>query len=204
MEAAKILEALRTKYAALGLGDKILTGFATKIAKTATDETLTQQIEDIEPDLQIWQSVLDGHRKEISELKKQSKPLEPKKEQPKEVEPKSEKDKTLELLESLVSEVKGLKADKVQSSRASRYSALFDKVSDAEFKQNQLAKFNMMNFNDEADFDAFVESESKYIEKFNQAQVNDQLRGVPPMIGGDFKSKPSNEEIEKMVDNMKF
>ena len=54
MDFNTALEALKTKYAPLGLGDKILTGFASKIAKTATEETLAQLVEDIEPELQIW------------------------------------------------------------------------------------------------------------------------------------------------------
>jgi len=63
MELNVALEAIKNKYKDLGLGDKILTGFATKIAKTATEETLAQLVEDIEPELQIWQSVLDSLRK---------------------------------------------------------------------------------------------------------------------------------------------
>ena len=105
MELNVALEAIKNKYKDLGLGDKILTGFATKIAKTATEETLAQLVEDIEPELQIWQSVLDSHRKEISDLKKQVKPAEAKKEvKPKEVqEPEQPKDEAPEWAKALIS-----------------------------------------------------------------------------------------------------
>ena len=207
MDFNTALEALKTKYAPLGLGDKILTGFATKIAKTATDETLAQLVEDIEPELQIWQSVLDSHRKEISDLKKQVKPAETKKEmKPKEAvtEPETPKDEAPEWAKALISEVQGLKADKLMTSRRSQYESIYKDVKDEKFKANQLAKFDRMNFKDDDDFNSFIETETNDVKDFNQSQANENLKGNPPMSGIDGKAKPSEAEVKEIVDNMKF
>ena len=207
MDFNTALEALKTKYAPLGLGDKILTGFASKIAKTATEETLAQLVEDIEPELQIWQSVLDSHRKEISDLKKQVKPAEAKKEvKPKEAvtEPETPKDEAPEWAKALISEVHGLKADKLQTSRRSQYESIYKDVKDEKFKANQLAKFDRMNFKDDDDFNSFIETEANDVKDFNQSQANENLKGNPPMSGFGGKSKPSDAEVNEIVNNMKF
>ena len=208
MDFNTALEALKTKYAPLGLGDKILTGFATKIAKTATEETLAQLVEDIEPELQIWQSVLDNHRKEISDLRKQIKPVETKKEKPKqeskEDEPEPKKDDTPEWAKSLMAEVQGLKTEKVQNSRKSIYEGLFKDVKDEKFKANQLSKFDRLSFKDDEDFNSFIESETSDIKHFNQSQANEAMGSNPPMQGFSGKSKPSEAEVNEIVDNMKF
>lgn len=206
MELNVALDAIKNKYKDLGLGDKILTGFATKIAKTATEETLPQLVEDIEPELQIWQSVLDNHRKEISDLKKQVKPAEAKKEvKPKEVqEPEPPKDEAPEWAKALISEVQGLKADKLQTSRRSQYESIYKDVKDEKFKANQLAKFDRMNFKDDDDFNSFIETETTDVKDFNQSQANENLKGNPPMSGIGGKAKPSEAEVNEIVDNMKF
>ena len=207
MDLNVALEAIKNKYKDLGLGDKILTGFASKIAKTATEETLTQLVEDIEPELQIWQSVLDSHRKEISDLKKQVKPAETKKEmKPKEAvtEPEPPKDETPEWAKALISEVQGLKADKLQTSRRSQYESIYKDVKDEKFKANQLAKFDRMNFKDDDDFNSFIETEANDVKDFNQSQANENLKGNPPMSGIGGKAKPSEAEVNEIVDNMKF
>lgn len=205
MELNVALEAIKNKYKDLGLGDKILTGFATKIAKTATDETLAQLVEDIEPELQIWQSVLDNHRKEISDLKKQVKPAEAKKEvKPKEAvtEPETPKDETPEWAKALISEVQGLKAEKLQTSRRSQYESIYKDVKDEKFKANQLAKFDRMNFKDDEDFNSFLETETNDVKDFNQSQANENLKGNPPMSGINGKSKPSESEIKEVMSFM--
>ena len=204
MDLNVALEALKTKYAPLGLGDKILTGFASKIAKTATEETLAQLVEDIEPELQIWQSVLESHRKEISDLKKQVKPAEAKKEvKPKEVqEPEQPKDEAPEWAKALISEVQGLKADKLMTSRRSQYESIYKDVKDEKFKANQLAKFDRMNFKDDDDFNSFIETEANDVKDFNQSQANENLKGNPPMSGINGKSKPSESEIKEVMSFM--
>lgn len=207
MELNVALEAIKNKYKDLGLGDKILTGFASKIAKTATEETLPQLVEDIEPELQIWQSVLDNHRKEISDLKKQVKPAEAKKEmKPKEAvtEPETPKDEAPEWAKALISEVQGLKAEKLQTSRRSQYESIYKDVKDEKFKANQLAKFDRMTFKDEDDFNSFIETETTDVKDFNQSQANENLKGNPPMSGFGGKAKPSDAEVNEIVNNMKF
>ena len=204
MELNVALEAIKNKYKDLGLGDKILTGFASKIAKTATEETLAQLVEDIEPELQIWQSVLDSHRKEKSDLKKQVKPAEAKKEvKPKEVqEPEQPKDEAPEWAKALISEVQGLKADKLMTSRRSQYESIYKDVKDEKFKANQLAKFDRMNFKDDDDFNSFIETEANDVKDFNQSQANENLKGNPPMSGINGKSKPSESEIKEVMSFM--
>ena len=86
----KIKEALKTKYANLGLNDKVLDGVADLLSKTATAETdvdtliSTPEILDY---LKGIQSEMDKFRQEIAELKKKPAPAPPKTEPPAPAEP---------------------------------------------------------------------------------------------------------------------
>lgn len=207
MELNVALEAIKNKYKDLGLGDKILTGFASKIAKTATEETLAQLVEDIEPELQIWQSVLDSHRKEISDLKKQVKPAEAKKEvKPKEVqEPEPPKDEAPEWAKALIREVQGLKAEKLQTSRMTTVSELYKDVRDEKSKTSWLedAALIVPALTDEQ-FEDWKGKKAEFVKDFNQSQANENLKGNPPMSGIGGKAKPSEAEVNEIVDSMNF
>ena len=207
MDFNTALEALKTKYAPLGLGDKILTGFASKIAKTATEETLAQLVEDIEPELQIWQSVLDSHRKEISDLKKQVKPAEAKKEvKPKEVqEPEQPKDEAPEWAKALISEVQGLKKQKISSELISQFTEKAKAINDERMRTEKIKAFEeLVNYIPIEEASAKISALDEFIPDFNQSQANENLKGNPPMSGIGGKAKPSEAEVNEIVDNMKF
>lgn len=207
MDFNTALEALKTKYAPLGLGDKILTGFASKIAKTATEETLAQLVEDIEPELQIWQSVLDSHRKEISELKKQVKPVEAKKEvKPKEVqEPETPKDEAPEWAKALISEVQGLKKQKISSELISQFTEKAKAINDERMRTEKIKAFEeLVNYIPIEEASAKISALDEFIPDFNQSQANENLKGNPPMSGFGGKAKPSEAEVNEIVNNMKF
>ena len=138
-------------------------------------------------------------------MKKQVKPAEAKKEmKPKEAvtEPETPKDEAPEWAKALISEVQGLKADKLQTSRRSQYESIYKDVKDEKFKANQLAKFDRMTFKDEDDFNSFIETETTDIKDFNQSQANENLKGNPPMSGINGKSKPSESEIKEVMSFM--
>ena len=207
MDFNTALEALKTKYAPLGLGDKILTGFASKIAKTATEETLAQLVEDIEPELQIWQSVLDSHRKEISDLKKQVKPAEAKKEvKPKEVqEPEQPKDEAPEWAKALISEVQGLKKQKISSELISQFTEKAKAINDERMRTEKIKAFEeLVNYIPIEEASAKISALDEFIPDFNQSQANENLKGNPPMSGIGGKAKPSEAEVNEIVNNMKF
>lgn len=208
MELNVALEAIKNKYKDLGLGDKILTGFASKIAKTATEETLAQLVEDIEPELQIWQSVLDSHRKEISDLKKQVKPAEAKKEmKPKEAvtEPETPKDEAPEWAKALISEVQGLKKQKISSELISQFTEKAKAINDERMRTEKIKAFEeLVNYIPIEEASAKISALDEFIPDFNQSQANENLKGNPPMSGFGGKAKPSEAEVNEIVDNMKF
>ena len=208
MELNVALEAIKNKYKDLGLGDKILTGFATKIAKTATDETLAQLVEDIEPELQIWQSVLDNHRKEISDLKKQVKPVEAKKEmKPKEAAQENEqpKDETQELLKALLGKVDRLEKQKTSSDFIAQFTEKANGIQNEAVKALQIKAFTeAAEYLPAEKLTAKIAELDEFIPSFNQSQANENLKGNPPMSGFSGKSKPSEAEVNEIVDSMNF
>ena len=46
--------------------------------------------------------------------------------------------------------------------------------------------------------------ETSDIKHFNQTQANEAMGSNPPMQGFSGKSKPSEAEVNEIVDNMKF
>lgn len=202
----KILEQLKTKYKQLGLSAKILEGFATRLAKTVTEEDkIEEAVNDVEPELQIWQSVLDANRKEVADLKKQlaDKKAEPAKgDDPKPTDnPKQEPkpDDTPEWAKALMSEVQALKSDKVITTRKSQYESILKDVKDEKMKANKLAAFDRYTFKDDEDYNSFIESEKQFLSDFTQQQAAESLKTGRPMVSQQSSGKMSDIDSKTLA-----
>ena len=218
MDKSKIAEALKEAHA--DFNAQTYDVVATNLANTGlvTDENLNDIVSKSKTSLQATQAENDRRAsklsKEVEKLKSQlEQKQEPKDEKPKD-EPKADGkepdvweqrfNKLAELVERQNSSIEGLYKEKQQTSRRSQYESIYKDVKDEKFKANQLAKFDRMNFKDEDDFNSFLETETNDVKDFNQSQANENLKGNPPMNGIGGKAKPSEAEVNEIVDNMKF
>ncbi|MBS4056510.1 MAG: hypothetical protein KGZ82_04245 [Bacteroidales bacterium] len=125
----KILQALKTRYANLGFGDKAFDGVADYLSKTVTEES---QIETatagVEPLLKAFQGDIDKVRTELSQKTKELEDLKKKPEPPK-PEPdepawfKTWKEEQAKKIESLEKENHNFKAEKAKETRTVQVAA---------------------------------------------------------------------------------
>jgi len=209
----KILESLKTKYKHLGLGQKVLEGFATRLAKTITEEDqIEKAVDDVEPELQTWQSLIDSHRREISELKRVIDSLKPKGGEVSEAKPeatpeKPSNDESKDVgvpswAEALMNEIKSLKQDKIINSRKAAYESLFKEVKDERIKQRELANFDRLQFKDDEDFNSFLEAQKEFVKELVQAQAAEELKSPRPFMSQPSTGKVSEKEVEAIVENL--
>jgi hypothetical protein len=126
----KILQALKTRYANLGFGEKAFDGVADYLSKTVTEES---QIETatagVEPLLKAFQGDIDKVRTELSQKTKELEDLKKKPEPPKTDPPdepawfKTWKEEQTKKLEALEKENQNFKAEKAKENRATQVAA---------------------------------------------------------------------------------
>ncbi|MCF3107317.1 hypothetical protein LL912_00860 [Niabella sp. CC-SYL272] len=218
----KILAALKTKYKDLGLSAKILEGFATRLAKTVTEEEkISEAVDDVEPELQTLQSVIDANRKKVSDLEKDIAALKGVKAEPvpgadpnpsdPQPDPKPKaSDETPAWAKALMDSVAALQTERVTTSRRAGYEALFADVKDddnqaKDMKANKLAGFDRISFKDDEDYNSFLEAEKEFLTKFNQDRDTESLKGGrPPVATTATKGKPDETMLDTVVDDFKI
>jgi len=120
----KILQALKTRYANLGFGDKAFDGVADFLSKTVTkEEDIETATAGVELLLKAFQGDIDKVRteltqknKELEELKKKPEPQKPDPDEPAWF--KTFKEEQAKKLDALEKENQGFKAEKVKEGRA--------------------------------------------------------------------------------------
>ena len=215
MDKSKIAEALKEAHA--DFNAQTYDVVATNLANTGlvTDDNLQDIVSKSKTSLQATQAENDRRAsklsKEIDKLKSQleqkqepnEKPGEPKADE-KKAEGNPEVDSLKQMLSELKGSIEGLYKERQQTSRRSQYESIYKDVKDEKFKANQLAKFDRMNFKDDDDFNSFLETETNDVKDFNQSQANEAMGSNPPMQGFSGKAKPSEAEINAIVDGMNF
>lgn len=174
----KILNALKNKYANLGLGDKILGGFAKKLAKTVKEETeIETAVIGVEDELKMWQSINDTHRTEVADLKKLIEAAKGKTttdeggagDEGKTGKSNDEgKTSMPQWAKEILSEVKTLRGEKVAQTRKG---ILAEKIKTAPeaIKSKILKDFTKMNFENDDDFNAFITETETDVAAITQA-----------------------------------
>lgn len=88
-----------------------------------------------------------------------------------------------DLINTLNTKVDGLQQDKVKSSRRERYEDLYKDLKNDKLKQAQMAKFDRMAFEDDADFETFLSGEKETAPELMQIEADRSLAGDRPIAG---------------------
>ena len=199
----KILLALKTKYAALGLSDKVLDGVAESLSKTVTDEAgIETAVDGVEPILKTFQSNFDqlrnensGLQKKLDELKKVD-PNEPPKPvpSPKSTDQKSEA-LTKEAVEAIIAaQLKPISDRFVSQDQASKEAARRNEIV-AKAKEYKIpeAVAKYMNVPENSDIDTFMK-------QAKQDFSDNGFSEVKPPESAEAQIKTDSETIAKMID----
>lgn len=215
-----LLASLKTKYSNLGLGDKILSGYAASLAKTVKDEKdIETAVAGVEDQLKIYQSILDSHntklsglQKELEELKKAApapadppKPGDPPKDPPP-ADPNKDVPEwakaMLETLKTTQSTLTALQAEKAKNSNREKLIAkLKEKAVNEHFYKTQLKdEFE----NDEA-IEAYALSLKEAESAFMQAITDTKLKEQPAPVFGRVKDEKTDvsPDVQAFIESKK-
>ena len=185
----KILLALRTKYAAFGLGDKVLDGVAESLSKTVTEESgVETAVSGVEPLLKSFQSNFDQLRNEKSGLQKKLDEIEKK-------DPKPDEGLTKEVIAALIAEQLKPISERFASQdqkdkEAARRSEIIAKASEYKIPE-AVAKY--MNVPEGSDLDAFMK-------QAKQDFSDNGFSEVKAPESPDAQIKTESENIAKLID----
>ena len=185
----KILLALRTKYAAFGLGDKVLDGVAESLSKTVTEESgVETAVSGVEPLLKSFQSNFDQLRNEKSGLQKKLDEIEKK-------DPKPDEGLTKEGIAALIAEQLKPISERFASQdqkdkEAARRSEIIAKASEYKIPE-AVAKY--MKVPEGSDLDAFMK-------QAKQDFSDNGFSEVKAPESPDAQIKTESENIAKLID----
>ena len=199
----KILLALKTKYAALGLSDKVLDGVAESLSKTVTDENgIGTAVDGVESILKTFQSNFDQLRNENSGLQKKLEELKKvdSNDPPKPVPPETHTDPkpealTKEAIQAIIAEQLKPISDRFVSQdqatkEAARRSEIVAKAKEYKIPE-AVAKY--MNVPENSDIDAFMK-------QAKQDFSDNGFSEVKPPESAEAQVRTDNENIAKMID----
>ena len=198
----KILSALRTKYANLGLSNEILEGVAKQLAGFVKEETeIETAVNGAEATLKTIQSFGDKRATaEAERVRKELKPEEKKEEKKEEVKPEDVPAWAKGLLES----VSTLKTS-VESFNSERQSqTLAQKLSGILTEKNVPESFSKMalvgrQFKDEAEVTALADLVTSQFEVFKQDTANTGFSFTSPPEKGK-EPKTDSDELAKLIE----
>lgn len=209
----KILQALKTKYAHLGLEENILKAIATRLAAAVKDDTeIENAVKGVEEEVKLLQSVADKGRTSLSKAEEARKKLEKELEEvraksnqqpqnPPTPEPKPDEMPAWAkgLLEAVTNQGKAIQAfqeEKQQQTAKERFlnQLKTQGVSEA-FYKHHLGR----TFKDDTEMDAFVSELKADEQAFLQTQANTGLSSHSrPIIGGGLKENEPSAEVQAL------
>ena len=209
----KILQALKTKYAHLGLEENILKAIATRLAAAVKDDTeIENAVKGVEDEVKLLQSVADKGRTSLTKAEEARKKLEkeleeeraksnPKPQDPPTPEPKP--DEMPEWAKGLVEVVNkqnetiaAFQAEKQQQSAKERFlNQLKTQGVSETFYKRHLER----TFKDDEEMNAFVNELKADEQAFLQTQANTGLSyHSKPIVGGRLKENEPSKEIQEL------
>jgi len=209
----KILQALKTKYAHLGLEENILKAIATRLATAVKEESeIENAVKGVEDEVKLLQSVADKGRTSLSKAEEARKKLEkeleeeraksnPKPQNPPTSEPKP--DEVPEWAKSLVEAVNkqnetiaAFQVEKQQQTAKERFLNQLKAQGVSEpFYKHHLGR----TFKDDTEMDAFVRELKADEQAFLQTQANAGLSSHSrPIIGGGLKENEPSAEVQAL------
>lgn len=209
----KILQALKTKYAHLGLKESVLKVIATRLAPTVKDDTeIENAVKSVEEEVKLLQSVADEGRTSLSKAEEARKKLEKELEQeraksnpnpqnPPTPEPKPDEMPAWAkgLLEAVTNQgkvIEAFQAEKQQQSAKERFlNQLKTQGVSEPFYKHHLGR----TFKDDTEMDAFVSELKADEQAFLQTQANTGLSSHSrPIIGGGLKENEPSAEVQAL------
>lgn len=211
----KILQALKTKYAHLGLEENILKAIATRLANAVKDDTeIENAVKGVEEEVKLLQSVTDKGRTSLSKAEEARKKLEKELEEaraksnpnpqnpptpPTEPKPDEVPAWAKGLLETVKKQnetIAEFQAEKLQQSAKERFLNQLKAQGVSEpFYKHHLGR----TFKDDTEMDAFVSELKADEQAFLQAQTNAGLSSHSrPIIGGGLKENEPSAEVQAL------
>nr|DAJ56925.1 MAG TPA: hypothetical protein [Caudoviricetes sp.] len=211
----KILQALKTKYAHLGLKESVLKVIATRLAPTVKDDTeIENAVKSVEEEVKLLQSVADEGRTNLSKAEEARKKLEKELEEmraksnqnpqnpptpPTEPNPDEVPAWAKGLLETVKKQnetIAEFQAEKLQQSAKERFLNQLKAQGVSEpFYKHHLGR----TFKDDTEMDAFVSELKADEQAFLQAQTNAGLSSHSrPIIGGGLKENEPSAEVQAL------
>ena len=211
----KILQALKTKYAHLGLEENILKAIATRLANAVKEESeIENAVKGVEEEVKLLQSVADKGRTSLTKAEEARKKLEkeleeersksnPKPQNPPTPSKEPKPDEMLEWakrLEDVVNKqnetIAALKAEKEQQSVKERFlNQLKTQGVSETFYKHHLGR----TFKDDTEMEAFVNELKADEQAFLQTQTNAGLSyHSKPIIGGGLKENEPSAEVQAL------
>lgn len=213
----KFLAMLKTKYKDLGLSEKILERYASKLAKATKEEKdIETAVDGVEEDLQVIQSINDAARTENTNLKKQLDALgkgaekkedkEDKKEPLKESGTENPELKALtDIVTKLAESVNGMKTEKTVTSRKSVFESKLNELKGlpATDKALRIQLMEALKHESDEDFNTWMEGQVKAAGEIAEAAPSDEFEAMAKPIGGNGKSTKgilSESDVSEALD----
>lgn len=211
----KILQALKTKYAHLGLKESVLKVIATRLAPTVKDDTeIENAVKSVEEEVKLLQSVADEGRTSLTKAEEARKKLEKELEEARaksnpnpqnpptpSTEPKPDEMPAWAkgLLEAVTNQGKAIQAfqaEKQQQTAKERFLNQLKAQGVSEpFYKHHLGR----TFKDDTEMDAFVSELKADEQAFLQTQANTGLSSHSrPIIGGGLKENEPSAEVQAL------
>ena len=211
----KILQALKTKYAHLGLEENILKAIATRLANAVKEESeIENAVKGVEEEVKLLQSVADKGRTILTKAEEARKKLEKELEEERaksnpnpqnpptpSTEPKPDEMPAWakNLVEAVNNQGKAIQAfqeEKQQQSAKERFlNQLKTQGVSETFYKHHLGR----TFKDDEEMNAFVSELKADEQAFLQAQTNAGLSyHSKPIIGGGLKENEPSKEIQEL------
>ena len=211
----KILQALKTKYAHLGLKESVLKVIATRLAPTVKDDTeIENAVKSVEEEVKLLQSVADEGRTNLSKAEEVRKKLEKELEEARaksnpnpqnpptpSTEPKPDEMPAWAkgLLEAVTNQgkvIEAFQAEKQQQSAKERFlNQLKTQGVSETFYKHHLGR----TFKDDEEMNAFVNELKADEQAFLQTQANAGLSSHSrPIVGGGLKENEPSAEVQAL------
>lgn len=211
----KILQALKTKYAHLGLKESVLKVIATRLATTVKDDTeIENAVKSVEEEVKLLQSVADEGRTSLSKAEEARKKLEkeledmraksnpnPQKPPTPPTDPKPDEmpewaKSIMEVVNKQNETIAAFQAEKQQQSAKERFlNQLKTQGVSETFYKHHLGR----TFKDDEEMNAFVSELKADEQAFLQTQANAGLSSHSrPIIGGGLKENEPSAEVQAL------
>lgn len=208
----KILQALKTKYAHLGLEESILKAIATRLASAVKEESeIENAVKGVEDEVKLLQSVADKGRTSLSKAEEARKKLEKELEEeraksnpnpptpptePKPYEVPAWAKNLVEAVNNQGKVIEAFQAEKQQQSAKERFlNQLKTQGVSEPFYKHHLGR----TFKDDEEMNAFVNELKADEQAFLQTQANAGLSSHSrPIIGGGLKENEPSAEVQAL------